>query len=991
MSITGYFLKKTVFIISFFVFCVPLFAQIIKQTDLNPYNLKSSSNFFEIKKSMNEYWKSQNVHNGFKSENGVETKVPYWKIYKRWEYYWEQRVNQVTGEFPKTTSIDEYEKYKSNQNNFNGEPDYTESWTNLGTNTSGGGYAGLGRINCIAFHPTDVNTFWVGSPSGGIWKTINGGTNWTILNNNLTTIGVSAIVIPSDYTTSNTIYIATGDRDGGSMWSLSGGQNADNASIGVLKSIDGGATWNTTGLTYTTSQKKLVYSLVIHPSNNSILFAATSDGIYKTTNGGTTWTSKTGNIWNDLEFKPGDPNIMYAPSFPYSQTYINRSTDGGETWSFYSVASPGYRGEIAVSPNNPAVVYLLSANSGGGVGGVYKSTNSGANFSVVNSGSPAGMLGYYTDGSGGSGGQGFYDWCIAVKPDDANTVFIGGVTTWKSTNGGTTFIANTNWTSGFPYNLSGVPEVHADKHALAYQNNTTLFEGNDGGIYKTVNGGTSWTDLSNGLVISQIYRIGVSQTSSTTVITGLQDNGSKLFNGSWSDVTGGDGMECIVDYSTTQYMYATYVTGTIYRSINYGASFPVTISANIPGGQPTGSWVTPYIIDPNSSSTLYAGYDKVWKTANRGNTWTSASQLLSASNKLRSLAIAPSNSNVLYTADQTAMWKTTDGGATNWTSVTLPAITDYITYIAVKNTDPNTLWFTCGGFTSGSKVFESTNGGTTWTNISTGLPNLPTMCIVQNKHATDRNVLFAGMDVGVYVKDGTNSWALYSNGLPGVVVSELDIYYDNNATVDKLRAGTFGRGLWETTIEIALPVELTFFTSSVEKNTVYLNWETESEINNKGFDIERKVKGTSMWQKVGFVEGKGNSNQNSNYSFTDSKLNSGKYNYRLKQIDFNGNIKYHNLIGEVTVGIPKRFSLSQNYPNPFNPKTKIDYEIPINGKVTLKIYNQLGQEVTNLVNEIIEAGYYTNEFDGSNLASGIYFYRMETKEFTDVKKLMLIK
>ena len=232
------------------------------------------------------------------------------------------------------------------------------------------------------------------------------------------------------------------------------------------------------------------------------------------------------------------------------------------------------------------------------------------------------MLGYYTDGSGGSGGQGTYDWCIAVKPDDVNTVFIGGVTTWKSTNGGTTFTANTNWTSHPFYNISGVPVVHADKHALVYQNNTTLFEGNDGGIYKTTNGGTSWTDLSNGLVISQIYRIGVSQTSPTTVITGLQDNGSKLFNsGTWSDVKGGDGMECIVDYSSSTYMYATYVQGQISRSTNSGSSFPTDISANIPGGQPTGAWVTPYVISPSSSSTLFAGYDKVWKTTDRGNTW----------------------------------------------------------------------------------------------------------------------------------------------------------------------------------------------------------------------------------------------------------------------------------------------------------------------------------------------------------------------------------
>ncbi len=191
------------------------------------------------------------------------------------------------------------------------------------------------------------------------------------------------------------------------------------------------------------------------------------------------------------------------------------------------------------------------------------------------------MLGYYTDGSGGSGGQGSYDLCIAVNPSDVNTVFIGGITTWKSTDGGVSWNAINNWTSSSTYNKSSVAVVHADKHTLVYKDNSTLFEGNDGGIYKTLNGGTTWTDLSDGIVISQIYRIGVSQTSGSIVLNGLQDNGSKLYNaGFWTDVTGGDGMECIVDYSNSNYMYATYVRGEIYRSTSGGADyFPTTISA----------------------------------------------------------------------------------------------------------------------------------------------------------------------------------------------------------------------------------------------------------------------------------------------------------------------------------------------------------------------------------------------------------------------------
>jgi hypothetical protein len=242
-----------------------------------------------MRNNINADFATRGVVNGYIDRNGVQEKVPNYNIFKRWEYYWEQRMDNVTGDFPNTDAVTEYTKWK---NSLKKQNTYTANWINIGTNYSSGGYAGLGRINSVAFHPSDNNTFWVGSPSGGLWKTTDGGSSWTILNNSMTVLGVSDIVIPSDYATSNTMYIATGDRDGGSMWSLGGGQVADNATIGVMKSTDGGSTWAATGLTYTTSQKKLVYRILLHPSNNQILIAATTDGIYKSTNGGTSWTQK---------------------------------------------------------------------------------------------------------------------------------------------------------------------------------------------------------------------------------------------------------------------------------------------------------------------------------------------------------------------------------------------------------------------------------------------------------------------------------------------------------------------------------------------------------------------------------------------------------------------------------------------------------------------------------------------------------------------------
>jgi len=189
---------------------------------------------------------------------------------------------------------------------------------------------------------------------------------------------------------------------------------------------------------------------------------------------------------------------------------------------------------------------------------------------------------------------------------------------------------------------------------------------------------------------------------------------------------------------------------------------------------------------------------------------------------------------------------------------------------------------------------------------------------------------------------------------------------------------------------VPLPVEMESFTYNVNINDVTLNWKTVWEQNNQGFDVERKS--TVNWEKIGFVE----SNQNRNYSFTDKNLQPGKYQYRLKQIDYNGNYEYHYLQGDVVIGTPDKFKLSQNYPNPFNPVTKIYYQMPFSGKVSLVIYDISGREIKNLINsQNIEAGYYTVPFDGSNLSSGVYFYRIiaeaNGQKYVDTKKMVLLK
>ena len=191
-----------------------------------------------------------------------------------------------------------------------------------------------------------------------------------------------------------------------------------------------------------------------------------------------------------------------------------------------------------------------------------------------------------------------------------------------------------------------------------------------------------------------------------------------------------------------------------------------------------------------------------------------------------------------------------------------------------------------------------------------------------------------------------------------------------------------------------LPVELSSFTSAVSGSNVTLNWATSAETNNAGFDIERSVVG-GAWKKIGNVEGQGTTTTPQTYTFIDRAVTSGKYNYRLKQVDFNGNFEYHNLGNEVSIGVPEKYDLSQNYPNPFNPSTKINYDLPTDGKVSIKLFDMSGKEVASLVNEVKTAGYHTVDFNASNLSSGVYFYRISVEangiNFTATKKMMLVK
>jgi len=244
------------------------------------------------------------------------------------------------------------------------------------------------------------------------------------------------------------------------------------------------------------------------------------------------------------------------------------------------------------------------------------------------------------------------------------------------------------------------------------------------------------------------------------------------------------------------------------------------ISNNIPGGA-NGAWVTPYIIDPVDNQTLYIGYVDLWKTTNRGNSFTKIGDF--SGDKLKSLAICQSDPDVIVAGTNYILYKTTDGGAT-WTTVTSNLPTP-ITYVTIKDSDPNTIWATISNY-SGQNVYKTTDGGTNWTNISAGLPSIPANTIVQNTLNSEEEELYVGTDAGVYMKLGTEDWTAFSTGFPNVVVDELEIYYDADNNLDsKLRAATFGRGLWESDLysNSDILIATIFATPGCDTGTITVN------------------------------------------------------------------------------------------------------------------------------------------------------------------------
>ena len=767
-------MKKILLILLLFPFT--LFSQSWIDMMQDPNN-----NFYDTQKEFEDYWRTKTIEKG----KG-------WKQFKRWENFIRPRV------FPDGIQHPELlfqENQIINNNAFNMTP--PNIWSQIGPDNvpleSSGRKRGIGRVNTIAFHPTNPNIIYIGAPAGGFWKSINGGQTWETTTDFLTNLGVSDIAINPN--NPDEIYIITGDRDGG-----------DTYSYGLMKSLDGGASFTTTGLSFNITNYYRGNRVLIDPNNTDVIIVATSNGIYRSSDNGVNFAHTLSSInMTDIEFHSTNTNIIYGAS--KGNTSIYKSLDNGINWFQAGNGLPStnnvVRACVAVTPDNPSVVYALFGDNNNGFYGLYKSTDEGANW-TQQSDSPN-LLGWSTTGSDNDG-QAWYDLALAVDPNNEQIVFVGGVNCWKSTNGGQSWNINTHWYGG-----GGAEYMHADIHMLKYNLlDNRIYSGNDGGLYFSDNGIT-WTDISDGLQISQFYSLGVSQTVQDKVITGSQDNGTLLKEPSnWSAVIGGDGMECIIDYTNANIMYGEVYYGDIRKSTNGGNSFSSIAPSN------NGAWETPYELDKNNPNIIYAGYDELYKTADGGNNWSVITNGETNGGKIDEIGISASNPDVIYFTDGANVFKTTDGG-NNWIQINNNLPYKYISYIIVHPTDENKAWVTFSGYTSGEKVYKTLDGGNNWINISGTLPNLPVNCIELDKNDSLETV-YIGTDLGVYRSDSTlNDWNQFNNNsLPNVIVTELEIQYQSN----KLIAATYGRGLWNINLEITSPPIANFsYSDSVFCNT----------------------------------------------------------------------------------------------------------------------------------------------------------------------------
>ncbi|MES2774449.1 MAG: choice-of-anchor Q domain-containing protein [Bacteroidota bacterium] len=727
-----------------------------------------STNFYEIKAAfmeehaakLAEYEKEMTDLRDGRITQITKGKYPGIKQFMRMAEWYEPRVKESNGDLRVIGQKD----IEARINAMNTpQAVNAANWTILGpasipTNT------GNGRVNNLRIDPTNPNILYACTPASQLFKSTDAGATWSSISNGIPTTGVTDLAI--DPTNTNILYAVTGDGDRSSYHPYS---------AGLYKSTNGGTSWNPTGLSYIQGNYVELTSIIIHPTSPNTILVSGTDGIRRSTDGGVTFTQTSTLAMQNLVFKPGDPNIVFAGS-KYNGIFL-RSVNNGVSWTQITSGLPASgadRFAIDVSPADPNYVYAMASNFGYNMQGFYRSVDGGLTFALMATSPNIGD------------GQSWYDFALCADPVTPNTVYACGVDIFKSINGGTT------WTNLTNVYFGGSTGVHPDQHDLTFSGTAALYVANDGGIYRSTNAGVAWTNISANLTISQPYAIGLSATDPNTIILGTQDNGTILTNNltSWRLTRGADGMVCFIDRTNDNNMYSSWQNGGLARSTNGGNSW-LSSTTGLTGPR---YWITPYMQDPVAPATIYCGTDKVFKSTNGAVNWTAISPVFGS---VRWIDVDKNNTQVIYAMTNNSVQKTINGG-TNWAPAATGIAGGELQHIHIDVNNSNILYVSTASY-SGAGLFRSTDAGATWTNWGTGLPNVPVNTVVTVTGTAGE--VYCGTDIGVYYRNtAAGSWTAFNTNLPVVPVRDLEIFYPSGA----LRAGTFGRGIWETQLNVPI-------------------------------------------------------------------------------------------------------------------------------------------------------------------------------------------
>ncbi len=688
----------------------------------------------------------------------------------------------------------------------------TESpWTAIGPRPIALGVNGFangslpnsGRVTAVA--AVDANTVYIGTADGGVWKTTDGGANWTPLTDNQASLAIGALTV--DPTNPNIIYAGTGEAN----------NNADAyTGVGVLKSVNGGATWTLSNPAI--FNRAAIARIAVDPNNPQIVYAAASvaqspftAGIAKSTDGGVTWTraslggiccgpsdvvidatTNPSTVYASQGFDFGDTsNGVYKTTTDLTNSSANWTKLPGTGANTFPTTDVG-RIRLTITRQAPTTMYaIVHRPSNDGLLGVWKTTDGGANW--VQTAHPETSSGA-TSFSVCS--QCFYDLNIAVFPTNPNIVYALAIELFRSTDGGATWSLISNaYTQPF--------KIHADQHGFDFVpgNQNAFYLGNDGGAYKSTDGGASFTNLNQTLSLSQFYRGAAHPTNITSAIGGAQDDGALSYENAlgWFRSLGGDGAYVAVDFNNPNNVYMSTQNLNIFRSTTGPRGTFAAANSGIPNEQQENrQFIAPIAMDPTNPQVLYAGTTKLYRTANGASSWTATNgQDLSGAGTSRTsisaIAVAPSNPATIYvgtgssSAGASKFWVTTDTGTT-FTNRTTGLPNRFMTSIAVHPTNSQTAWVTVSGFDTGH-VWKTTNSGQTWTDSSGTLPNAPANAVVVDP--ADPNQVYVGTDVGVFKSvDGGTSWLAMNTGLPNVGIMDLVL----NRAGTRLFAFSHGRG-----------------------------------------------------------------------------------------------------------------------------------------------------------------------------------------------------